>query len=88
MLNINKQLHNDIKQYCKLNNIDDVEKFCNQMIEKGFTIEKYGDKPNIVSPNKVDTIKVNTEPKIEEVKKIIKINKNDTNDDYEVYDTL
>ena len=40
MLNVNKRLYDDIVGYCELNNIQDIELFCNQMLEKGFMNEK------------------------------------------------
>jgi len=43
---IREKLLDEIKQYCKLNNIDDVESLINKMLQQGFTIEKFGEKPN------------------------------------------
>lgn len=40
-------LDDEFIQYCKLNNIEDIEKFAKQVFDKGFTITKYGDKPQI-----------------------------------------
>lgn len=50
MLNIKKQLHDEIKLYCQANGIDDVQLFCNQLLEKAFTQEKYGQVPDFVKP--------------------------------------
>jgi hypothetical protein len=89
MLNIKKNLEDEIRLYCKLNNIEDVNLFSNNLLNKAFVIEKYGDKPEIVPivEKKVDTLEkigvslpdeietVKEEPTIEaEVKKDITIN--------------
>ena len=42
MLNINPKYENDILQYCKLNNIVDVNLFVTQCFKQGFDIKKYG----------------------------------------------
>ena len=40
-------LDDEFIQYCKLNNIDDIEKFAKQVFDRGFTIIKYGHKPQL-----------------------------------------
>lgn len=35
-------LKGDIKKYCELNNIEDVDKFTQNLLQQGFNIEKYG----------------------------------------------
>ena len=42
MLNVNSKYENDIRQYCKINNIEDVTLFVTQCFKQGFDIEKYG----------------------------------------------
>jgi hypothetical protein len=42
MLNINSKYENDILQYCKINNIEDVNLFVTQCFKQGFDIKKYG----------------------------------------------
>jgi len=42
MLNVNSKYEYDIQQYCKLNNIDDVNLFVTQCFKQGFDIKKYG----------------------------------------------
>ena len=42
MLNINSKYECDIQQYCKLNNIEDVNLFVTQCFKQGFDINKYG----------------------------------------------
>jgi hypothetical protein len=66
MLNIKKNLEDEIKLYCKLNNIEDVDLFANNLLNTAFVVEKYGDKPNldiIVNKNieiKLDVIDENS----------------------------
>lgn len=43
-------LDDEFIQYCKLNNIDDVEKFAKDLFNKAFTGIKYSEKPNISLP--------------------------------------
>lgn len=45
-------LDDEFIQYCKLNNIEDVEKYAKQVFDRGFTVIKYGDKPQIKLPSK------------------------------------
>ena len=42
MLNVNSKYENDILQYCKINNIEDVSLFISQCFKQGFDIKKYG----------------------------------------------
>jgi len=42
MLNVNSKYENDILQYCKINNIEDVSMFVTQCFKQGFDIKKYG----------------------------------------------
>ena len=44
MIEIDKRLHQDIREYCKLNGLV-MKDFVNKLLKKAFTIEKYGDKP-------------------------------------------
>lgn len=37
-----KQIENDIVEFCKINNIEDVDKFKNDCFKTGFNIKKYG----------------------------------------------
>lgn len=102
MLNIKKQLYSDIEAYCKLNDITDVNKYCNDLLEKAFVSEKYGNVPQII-PTKI--VEKKPEPPVynpenslslqnEEPKPIITqpeqpkkvFKKFDLNDDYKTYD--
>ena len=42
MLNVNSKYKNDILQYCKVNNIEDVSLFVTQCFKQGFDIKRYG----------------------------------------------
>ena len=42
MLNVNSKYENDIQQYCKVNNIEDVSLFVTQCFKQGFDIKRYG----------------------------------------------
>ena len=44
-MEIPKQLHKEIIEYCKLNSIKDVDKFIIKTLTTGFTIAKYGMQP-------------------------------------------
>jgi len=39
-------LDDEFLQYCKLNNIEDIEKFAREVFNQGFTIIKYGKVPS------------------------------------------
>ena len=41
-ITLNKQNQKDLTDYCKLNNIEDVEIFFQQCFKQGFDIKKYG----------------------------------------------
>jgi hypothetical protein len=96
MLNIKKQLYDDIKLYCEANSIVDIELFCNQILETGFNIEKYGTTPAFIKnvEKKVDqpvsenenVVSLPPQIKTETTTKIYK--KANLNDDYRVYDNI
>ena len=52
-------LDKEFIQYCKLNNIEDIEGKANEVFKQGFTILKYGEKPKIKTLDelKKETIK-------------------------------
>ena len=60
-LTLNKQNQKDLTDYCKLNNIEDVDKFFQKCFKRGYDIERYG------------LIRNNTEKIIEYVEKEIPI---------------
>jgi hypothetical protein len=49
------KLKNDIIQYCKLNNIEDINSFIIKLIRQSLTIEIYGREPDIFSTKKIDS---------------------------------
>lgn len=72
-MEIPKQLHKEIIEYCKLNSIKDVDKFIIKTLTTGFTIAKYGMQP-------VGKVKEEKIPKNDIVEKnIIPENKKNTN---------
>ena len=44
MIELDKKLHKDIKEYCQLNGLV-MKDFVNKLLKKAFMAEKYGDKP-------------------------------------------
>lgn len=40
-------LDDEFIQYCEINNIQDIDKLAKETFNKGFTILKYGNKPNV-----------------------------------------
>jgi hypothetical protein len=100
MLNVKKQLYDDIVLYCKTNNISDIELFCNELLEKGFNIEKYGTAPSFVTTvekiveKKVEpivsepeiTVSLPPQPEITKDDNRKNYKKANLNDDYRVYD--
>lgn len=44
MIELDKKLHKDIKEYCQLNGLI-MKDFVNRLLKKAFMVEKYGDKP-------------------------------------------
>lgn len=58
-IELSEKIYDEIKEYCRLNNIDDVDKFIRKILNQGFTAEKWG----VIGDNK--------EPKKEIIEKII-----------------
>jgi hypothetical protein len=50
-------LDDEFMQYCKLNNIEDIQKLARKIFNRGFAIEKYGEVPFSVKQNIVTEIK-------------------------------
>jgi hypothetical protein len=47
-------LDDEFIQYCKLNNITDIEKLAKEIFNKGFTLIKYGDRPDMkIEPSEI-----------------------------------
>ena len=65
-----------IKEYCSINSIDNIEGFCVECLMKGFSIEKLGNSPldKIKMESGIDTEKKEQESvKNENIKKIRKV---------------
>ena len=65
-----------IKEYCSINSIDNIEGFCVECLMKVFSIEKFGNSPldKIKMENGIDTEKKEQESvKNENIKKIRKV---------------
>lgn len=60
MVEIDKKLYQDIKDYCKVNNLV-IKDFVNKLLRKAFTVEKYGEKPFANNPFIVETEPSNIE---------------------------
>ena len=56
---LSDKIYDDIKEYCRVNHIDDIDKFIKKIVNQGFTTEKWG----VIGKNK--------EPKTEIIEKII-----------------
>lgn len=86
MLNIKKDLYDDIKQFCNLNELD-IDTFCNNLLESAFLVEKYGKTPTPKKLDVTETIEKTPETindNYESSKKNYK--KANLTDDYKVYD--
>lgn len=60
---IENELYNDIKEYCKLNKLK-IGSFINEILKKSFLVEKYGDTPfTNFSKKMVENIEPIPEPK-------------------------
>lgn len=44
MIELDKKLHKDIKEYCQLNGLV-MKDFVNKLLKKAFMVEKYGERP-------------------------------------------
>lgn len=54
-MEIPKQLNNEIWEYCRANNITNIDEFIIKLIKQGFTAEKFGSTP-IIKTVEVDKI--------------------------------
>jgi hypothetical protein len=64
--NIEKSLHEDIVDFCKVNQIIDVEDFINKTLRKGFDLRKYGESFAMFF-NKTEADMIFKGPPVEEV---------------------
>lgn len=90
MFKIRDSLYKEIVAFCKLNKIEDTDLFCNNLLEKAFVTEKYGDKPIVKKTPIVVTEIIEEKPRVEEkiiTSPPIKTIK-ETKDNYKVYDNF
>jgi len=77
-INLSKQDHKDLQDFCKLNGIDLVEDFVKLCFRKGYYIEKYGllnqgNLPDVIEREFEREVKVEDTSKIEELENQIYI---------------
>jgi len=53
---LKQTLIEEIKEYCQLNKIDDVDIFINKILRQGFNIEKFGSVPFTPEPKVIEKI--------------------------------
>ena len=84
-IEIRQKLIDEIEDYCKFNDMTNVDEFIHNMLEKGFNIEKYGIMPEMYQPDAeiiekpievikevIKEIEVPVEKVVEVVKEVIK----------------
>ena len=47
-MTIPNELHDELWDYCRVNNITNVEEFKLKLLKKGFTVEKFGATPQVI----------------------------------------
>jgi hypothetical protein len=57
-------LDDEFIQYCKLNNIEDIDKLAKETFNRGFTILKYGAIPNIAKIKEIVEEKIKKDPDV------------------------
>lgn len=88
-MEIPNKIQEEILYYCKINNIEDVDKFLIKILTNGFNIAKYGNGPTsvVIAPKEEIEIKVKPKPiktvkeKIEQQIKPIEEKKKDLYDE-------
>lgn len=68
-MEIPKKIKDDIWEYCKINDISNIDEFIVKLIKQGFTSEKYGSTP-IGSPQTVEIEKI-VEVPVDVIKEVI-----------------
>ena len=53
-LYVNQTLERQIRQYCELNEIEDINAFANRCLSQGFNIVKYGTSPSDNSEREIE----------------------------------
>ena len=67
---IKEKLLKDIEEYCKYNNIDDIDKEINTILQIGFNVIRYGNMPFSEEKENKDKEKVNENVKCDIVEEI------------------
>ena len=72
-IEINNNLYKDIKEYCKVNELE-LKSFINKTLKDAFMVLKYGDRPFVAEKvketpkeEKIEPLIVETKPKISEI---------------------
>lgn len=80
MMEIPKELNNEIWDYCRLNNITSINEFTLKLLKQGFTVEKFGATPQprekIVEKIVETTIEVPVEKIVEKIVEVPKLIEN------------
>lgn len=78
-MEIPSKLLEEISQYCKVNNIEDVDTFIVKMLKQGFNVERYGMGPGMITHPHSEEVQPATE--LVEIKDISVKNKKEENKD-------
>ena len=70
---ISKKLKDEIWDYCRMNDITDVNVFIEKMTQQGYNVEKYGTAPMEVTPEIKEVEKIVEVEVIREVEKIVEV---------------
>lgn len=69
-----QHIKNEIWDYCRLNNITNIDEFTVKLVKQGFTVEKFGATPNIVEKTvEVFVDKIVEVPVEKTVEKIVEV---------------
>lgn len=69
-LEISKELKDEIWDYCRVNNITNINEFTIKMLKQGFTVEKFGATPQVIEKK----VEVEVEKIVEKViEKIVEV---------------
>ena len=73
-MEIPKKIKDEIWEYCRLNNITDVEGFTQKMLKQGFTVEKFGAVPNerVIEKEVEKIVEVPVEKIVEKIVEVVK----------------
>ena len=73
-MEISKQLKDEIWEYCRANNITNIDEFTMKILRQGFTVEKFGATPQVIEKKvEVEVEKIVEKIVEKEVEKIVEI---------------